>query len=114
MTDISLGDIDALAAQKLRLEQRINTLNAKMVNRAASSPKMSLKKRKNGTSTLTKEMLSSRDEDEDRNGNSNTSGRSSKKKMVHLGESCNPVIKQTSRSETTKLMRSLADSLAEI
>ena len=111
MTDISMGDIDALAAQKLRLEQRINTINNKMTLRATMSPKMKYfsndkKKHREEKDDERLESLSMKS-----NG-SNTSRR--QHNIVHLGETGNPAIVHTSRSETTKLMNTLANHLGNL
>ena len=139
MTDISIGDIDALGAQRLRLEQRINMLNSKMAMRATTSPKMGLfgnKNKKKETQQLSSLSVRSgaklpgvvgeREEDEGQRGSPGSgrlsSGRKSARsqssstgrRIVHLGETGNPELKTTSRSVTTKLMRTLADAMNEV
>jgi hypothetical protein len=115
MTDISMGDIDALAAQKIRLEQRINTINKKMTMRATMSPKM---KYFSKAKQQRKEEEKNDDDDERleslsmQSNGSNTNRR--QHNIVHLGETGNPAIVHTSRSETTKLMNTLANHLGNL
>jgi hypothetical protein len=112
MTDVSVGDIDALAAQKLRLEQKINTINSRMAMHATKSPKMKhFSKGIDGGERL-ESSRSNVNSIIGSTGRSKMRGNDVTKNIIHLGETGNPEIVQTSRSETTKLMNTLASRLS--
>ena len=134
MTDVSLGDIEALTAQQYQLERKIRRINSELAIKATTSPKMerfSTKHRGSpvlrrsgsalgvsrvlpGTSKLeASPLVSSRS----RQAGGGTSRRHSshlnpvsQNPKMYLGENIKAV-PQTSRSETTKLMKSFAAQL---
>ena len=131
MTDISIGDIEALTAQQQQLERRIRRINSELAMKATKSPKMKLFSTNHRQSPVLKRsgsqlgavpggMLDRRIDLQPSPLKSSRSARTNRsdahlnpvpmQQKLYLGESIKPV-PQTSRSETTKLMKSLASQL---
>lgn len=136
MTDVSLGDIEALTAQQYQLERKIRRINSELAIKATTSPKMerfstkhrgSPVLRRSGSGTLgvggvvpgtaalkASPLVSGRRSQRLGGGTSHRHGSHLNPVLqnpkMYLGENIKPV-PQTSRSETAKLMKSLAVQL---